>query len=52
MERYTKFLNEKAQYDKDINLPKLICIFDISNKNFSKLYCWDLKTDSRVLPEE
>lgn len=52
MERYTEFLDEKAQYDKDINLPKLIYTFNISNKNFSKLYCWDLKTNSRDPPEE
>lgn len=52
MEKYTNFLDEKACYDKDINLPKLIYTFNISNKNFRKLYCWDSKTDSRVPPEE
>lgn len=52
MERYMKFLNEKEQYDKDIDLPKLIYTLNISNKNFSKLCCWDLKTESRVPPEE
>lgn len=43
MERYTKFLDEKTQYDKGINLSILIYIFNIANKNFSELCCLGLE---------
>ena len=43
MDQYTKFLDEKTQYDININLSKLICTFNISNKNFSELCCLGLE---------
>lgn len=43
MDQYTKFLDEKTQYGIDINLSKLICTLNISNKNFRELCCLGLQ---------